>query len=371
MHATEQGGKRDLTSILDLLIRIGIILLLAAWCFDIIKPFIMPVVWGGIIAVAVYPLYGKLVSMAGGRKKVVAVLLTVSALLLLITPTVFIGLSTVEGAQHLIIGLDQGTITVPPPTPALAEWPLIGGSLYKTWELASNNLEAVLTQLAPQIREGISWLLSKGVGTGMAVLQFVFSIIIAGVFLASAGSTGGFLRNLAIRISGERGTEQIDLAGATIRSVAQGVLGIAIIQALMAALGMFLVDVPGAGLWTVLVLMLAVAQLPPIIILGPIIFYVFSYASPTVATLFMVWSLLVSASDGFLKPLLLGRGLDIPMLIILIGAIGGMISSGIIGLFVGAVVLALGYKLFLAWLQPDLADGDNPVMAKEALSNHE
>jgi len=364
MNATQQDDKLDLTSIMDLLIRIGIILLLAAWCFDIVKPFIMPVMWGVIIAVAVHPLYGKLVSATGGRRKVMAVLLTVSALLLLITPTVIIGISTVEGTQDLVAWLDREAIEIPPP-PGLAERPVIGKTLHKTWMLASTNLDVLLTQLAPQIREGIGWLLSKGLGTGMAVLQFAFSIIIAGVFLASADAAGGFLHNLAIRISGERGRDLVDLAGATVRSVAQGVLGVAIIQALMAALGMFLAGVPGAGLWTVLVLMLAVAQLPPILVLGPIIFYVFSYASPTVATLFMVWSLLVSASDGFLKPLLLGRGLDIPMLIILIGAIGGMISSGIIGLFVGAVVLALGYKLFLAWLQTDQPDSGQEAMAKK------
>ena len=350
-NAIGQDHGRDLADILDLLIRLGIILLLAAWCFDIVRPFIMPVTWGAIIAVAVHPLFSRLVSTLGGRRKTVAVLLTLSALVLLITPTVIIGISTVEGAQSLVVGLDQETIRVPPPPPGVADWPVVGASLYKAWSLASTNLGQALTQLAPQLKAAIGWLLSKGLGTGVAVLQFAFAIVIAGVFLASADTAGGFMRNLATRIAGERGGEMIDLAGATVRSVAQGVLGIAVIQALLAALGLYLAGVPGAGLWTVLVLVLAVAQLPPLLILGPIIFYVFSYASPTVATLFTIWSLVVSMSDGFLKPLLLGRGLDIPMLIILIGAIGGMIASGIVGLFVGAVVLALGYKLFLAWLQ--------------------
>jgi predicted PurR-regulated permease PerM len=156
---------------------------------------------------------------------------------------------------------------------------------------------------------------------------------------------------LASRLTGERGEEFAMLATKTVRSVAQGVLGVALIQCLLAGVGLLAAGVPGAGLWALLVLLLAIVQLPPILILAPIIVYVFSVSSTTVAVIFMIWSIAVSMSDAFLKPLLLGRGVQVPMLIILVGAIGGMIHSGIIGLFVGAVVLALGYELFKAWLQ--------------------
>jgi predicted PurR-regulated permease PerM len=144
-----------------------------------------------------------------------------------------------------------------------------------------------------------------------------------------------------------------DLAGATSRSVAQGVLGVALIQSILAGIGLLLMGVPYAGIWAMLVLLLAIVQLPPILILGPIIVYVFSVAETVPAVIFMIWSMIVSSSDAFLKPLFLGRGMDIPMLVILLGAIGGMILSGIIGLFVGAVVLAVGYTLFVAWLDQD------------------
>ena len=135
------------------------------------------------------------------------------------------------------------------------------------------------------------------------------------------------------------------------RSVAQGVLGVAFIQAILAGIGLLVMDVPGAGLWTLGVLLLAIIQLPTILLLGPIIIYVFSVADTVPAIVFMIWSILVGLSDNILKPMLLGRGVDIPMMIILIGAIGGMMLHGIIGLFIGAVILAIVYKLFIKWLE--------------------
>ena len=137
------------------------------------------------------------------------------------------------------------------------------------------------------------------------------------------------------------------------RSVALGILGVALIQTVLAGIGFLVVGVPGAGLWALLVLILAVVQLPTILILGPIIVYVFSTSSTVIAVVFAIWSILVGISDAFLKPLLMGRGVDVPMLVIFIGAIGGFMTSGIIGLFVGAIIFALGYKLFLAWLNED------------------
>jgi predicted PurR-regulated permease PerM len=151
-----------------------------------------------------------------------------------------------------------------------------------------------------------------------------------------------------------------------VRSVAQGVIGIALLQALLAAMGLFLAGVPAAGLWSGLVLMLAVMQLPPLLVLGPVAVYVFTARSTPTAVAFLIWSLAVSASDGFLKPLLLGRGVGVPTLVILIGAIGGMITDGIVGLFVGAVVLAVGYKLSAAWASGDEGAEDAAPRAEQS-----
>jgi predicted PurR-regulated permease PerM len=187
----------------------------------------------------------------------------------------------------------------------------------------------------------------------IGVLQFVASIIIAGVFLVSAEGGHKAAVKFSTSLAGSRGEALTNLSIETIRSVAKGVLGVAIIQALMSAAGLLVVGVPAAGIWSFAILMLAIMQLPPIIIMGPIAVWVFSVAEPTTATIFAIYAFVVSMSDGFLKPLFLGRGMEIPMLVILLGAIGGMIMSGIVGLFLGAIVLALGYQIMTAWMETD------------------
>ena len=191
-------------------------------------------------------------------------------------------------------------------------------------------------------------------GLGLALIQFLISLIIAAVLLANAESCKRTTHAIFRRLAGEQGEEFANISAATIRSVVQGVLGVAIIQSVLAGIGLIAVDVPGAGIWALMVLFLAVLQLPPLLVLGPIIFYVFTTSATTPAVIFMIWSIVVSVSDSFLKPLFLGRGMDVPMLVILLGAIGGMMMSGLIGLFVGSVVLSLGYKVFQAWLMDDM-----------------
>jgi predicted PurR-regulated permease PerM len=194
------------------------------------------------------------------------------------------------------------------------------------------------------------WLLNNVAGFGIGVLQFALSIILAGVFMATAPGGERSAETVARRLAGDRGKNLVLVAVATVRSVAQGVLGIAVVQSVLAGIGMVAAGVPGAGLWALLVLILAVIQLPPLLVMGPMIIYVFSTVNTAGAIVFMIWAILVSVSDTILKPLFLGRGVEVPMLVILVGAIGGMMATGILGLFVGAVVLAVGYQLLVAWL---------------------
>jgi predicted PurR-regulated permease PerM len=306
------------------------------------------------MAVAIYPLFVKARTALGGRDKLTAVLITLAVLALLITPTVMLTGSLIDSSQKFEAEFKAGALTVPPPAEAVKDWPLVGEELHSAWALASSNLEAALKRFQPQVKAVGSWLLSAAASAGKGVLLFVLSIIIAGVFLVYARSGSHALGTVVSRILGKTdGKRFVDIAGATIRSVAQGVLGVALIQTVLGGVGLLAIGVPYAGVWALLILLLAIVQLPPLLILGPMIVYVFSVEPTVPAVIFMIWSLLVSVSDSFLKPLFLGRGMDIPMLVILLGAIGGMILSGIIGLFIGAVVLAVGYTLFIAWLYPE------------------
>jgi len=350
MQPSEQATVRRAT---EVAIRLGILLILVIWCAQIVLPFVLPVMWAAIIAVAVHPLFRRLTAMIGGRRKLAAALFILVGLAFLIIPSVLLIGTIVEGTTALADDLSAGTLTVPPPPKNVGDWPVVGPRLDAVWSLASENLNGALEELGPQLRKLGEGVMSAAAGLGMGLVQFMIAVIIAGVFLAKAEASDKVVRAVGARLAGERGAEFADLAAATISSVAQGVLGIAVIQSFLAAIGLIAVGVPAAGAWALLVLIVAVIQLPPILVLGPIIFYVFGTTSTAGAVLFMIWSILVSISDMFLKPFLLGRGVDVPMLVILIGAIGGMLMSGILGLFVGAVVLSVGYKLFTEWLSND------------------
>ena len=331
-------------------IQIGLIALLAVWCFLILKPFIGIVAWAAIIAVALHPLHRALSSKLGGREKWSATIIVLIGLTILLVPAWSLTGSSIEAARDLAVELEEGTLRVPPPNDQVAQWPLVGKQLHAVWSDAASNLEQTLRDHKEQVQAFSSWLFKAVAGTAKGVLAFVLSIIIAGVLLLNADKSHHAFRGIGHRLDGERGAGFADLGVATVRSVAKGVLGVALIQTLLAAIGLLLMGVPAAGIWAALILLLAIMQLPPLLVLGPVAVWVFSTADPVPATIFLVYALLVSFSDAVLKPMLLGRGVDVPMLVILLGAIGGMMASGIIGLFIGAVVLALGYQLFSYWL---------------------
>ncbi len=343
--------KQVLDISVDVAIRLTVIAVLVIWCFKIFQPFVLPVMWGVIIAVALAPLFGKLTALLGGRRGLTALVFTLLALGLVIVPTFQITDSVVRSSIELGHELEEGTLTVPPPNESVRDWPVIGDRAYNAWSSASTNLSTAVELYRPQLQAVGGWVLGKMSGLAGAVLQTIIALIIAGFMLTCAEGGERTARSVAARFGGATGEGIVGTTTGTIRSVAQGVLGVALIQSAAAGFGMFLVGIPGWGVWTILVLVLAVIQLPPLLVLGPILAWYFTAADSTaVAVVFAVWSLVVSFSDTFLKPMFLGRGVDIPMPVILIGAIGGVILHGIIGLFVGAVVLAIGYELFRAWM---------------------
>ncbi len=336
---------------LEIAVRIGLLAVLVAWCFQIVRPFLYLVAWGMIIAVSTYPAYRRLEASLGERRGLAATLFTLVLLALLIGPILMLAGTLVEGAQALARALSEGTLSVPPPPEKIGSWPLIGAPLEGLWSLASVNLQAALHEIAPQIKPFGLRALSAAADTGLGILEFVAAIVVAGVLQAHASGGGQAARAIANRLGGERGTQFTDLAQATVRGVARGILGVALIQSLLAGLGFLAVGLPAAGFLALLCFLLAVVQIGPTLILIPTVVYVFSTGNSVTAVLFLIWCVFVGLIDNVLKPLLLGRGAKVPMIVIFVGAIGGFLDSGIIGLFVGAVVLALGYSLLVAWLE--------------------
>jgi len=351
--------QKFLDNALASFIQIGALLVMLYWCWTIVAPFVTVITWGLILSVALYPTHVALTARLGGREKLSAILLVVVGLTVIAVPAWMLTESTIGGLHHISAELEDGTANIPPPAESVKDWPLIGNRVYEVWGGAASNLESLVNQFRPQLRSaGQKALAFAGhmVGT---TLQFAVAIIIAGVFFMTA--KGGYVvaRDFSSSLVGaKRGPEFTDLSIVTIRSVAKGVLGVALIQTILATVGLVAAGIPATGLWAGAVLVLAIVQLPPLIVLGPIAIWFYSVAEPLPATVFLVYATLVSFSDAVLKPFLLGRGVEIPMLVILIGAIGGAITYGIIGLFEGAVVLALGYKLFRAWISPGEASGE-------------
>jgi predicted PurR-regulated permease PerM len=274
----------------------------------------------------------------------------------MLIPVILLSGSLIESATGLGAKITEGTLQIPAPSANVHSWPVIGEKVYTAWSAASVNLESFVEKNTEQLSSIGLKLLSLAGGVGLGILQFIISLLIASAFLFNADSITLALKRFANRLLGKDAQHLLTLSTSTIRSVAVGVLGIAIIQGVMAGLGMMLAGVPAAGLIALIVLVFAIAQLPPILVLAPVIFYVFSVSSTAVAVIFMIWCFIINFTDLVLKPLLLGRGVDAPMLVILLGAIGGMLLLGIPGLFIGAIVLALGYTLFQEWVMAEEQD---------------
>lgn len=348
--APDTENKAYFNRTVETLIRLGVVAILIIYCYQIVRPFIIPVVWGVIIAVAMHPTFERLRAALGNRNALAASLITLLTLTILLVPTAMLSETLVVSAHELAKALRAGTLVIPEPPESVAGWPLIGERLSQFWHLASTNLQEALGRVGSRLQPVARWLLSAVTGGGIALLQFVVAIIVAGAIVAHDAAGKRVAQAIAARLADERGNELLDLARATIRSVARGILGVALIQSLLAGMGFLVMGVPGAGLLALICLLLAVIQIGVFPVTIPVVIYVFATADPLPAVLFLVWSLLVGMLDNVLKPILLGRGVNVPMLVIFIGAIGGFLASGIIGLFIGSVILVLGYQLFLAWL---------------------
>ena len=336
--------------LMDTILRIVVLFLLIAWCIGIILPFIEPVIWGAVIAIALYPFFAMVKRWSGDRNMLAGVLLIVLILVILLLPTAWLIRSLVEGTQSLVMQFRNQTLVIPPPDPSVAAWPLIGKPISEIWLLASQSLESVITTYRePLSKLGMTILGPLG-GFGKSLIMFFVSVIIAGVFLIKADASADFVRRLVHRLVGERSDEIIPVTGVTIQNVAKGILGVAFFQFVTAGIVFLLASVPLAGLWAFVVLVFAILQLPSFIVIVPVIIYLFSAKELLPAILWTIPLLIIALSDNVLKPLLMGKGSTVPMLVIFLGAIGGFIFPGLLGLFTGAIVLSAGYNLMMYWI---------------------
>ena len=362
LESSPQTSDATSTSIrmaVEIAIRLGVIALLVAWCLIIIAPFLRVVVWALIIAIAFDRPFETVCQSLGGRRALTATIGVAAILLLLFVPVVTLSETLISGAQTYAAELNEGALEIPPPNESVKDWPLVGDAIYSGWLAASENVGETLSRLAPQLRAASRWLLAAVGSIGVGILELVASVFIAGVMLVHSETRRLAISRFTERMAGGvRGPALVELANATVRSVVQGILGVAALQSLLAGAGFLIAGIPGAGLWAALVLVFAVIQLPVFIAMAAPVLIGFSMLGGAGAWALLIWCGAIGLVDNVLKPILFGRGVKVPTLVIFMGAIGGMLTMGLVGLFLGAVVLALGFELLMAWLSESESDFD-------------
>ncbi len=337
----------------DGLIRVALLLLLVVLCFQVFSPFLHLMVWALILGVTLFPLHQKLAAKLGGKQGSAATLMTLVGVLLLGAPSVMLGSSMAAYLTEIFDSYQAGTLVMPEPAASVRDWPVIGDQVHEAWTAAADDFPAFVEANRAAVESAVSKGLAVARSTAGGVVFFIGALVVAGIMMAYGRSGSGAMLNIFNRVAGPvHGPNMHSLVTMTTRSVAVGVLGVAVIQSLLSGVVFLLAGVPAAGLLALVILFLAIMQLPGLLVGIPVILWIWNNgdASTGMNVVWTVLVLLTGLADNILKPVLLGRGVDAPMPVILIGALGGMVSSGFVGLFTGAVVLAVGYQLFMQWV---------------------
>jgi predicted PurR-regulated permease PerM len=352
----DASGRDQLTTtFVELAIRVGALGLVLYWTLILVSPFITIVIWSAVLTVALYPTFEWMALRLGGRRRLAAVLITILSLLVVIGPATWLALGLVESLRMISERIDLSTLALPAPPTAVKDWPLIGDYVYQFWDLASTNLKEAAAKIVPYLKPVGTSLLGIAADAGTGILKFFVGIIVAGFLFAPAPSIVGAVKKFLRRLTPDRGEEFANLAGATIRAVSRGVIGISVLQALLAGIGLMIAGVPGASLITSAVLIFGIIQIGPTIILAPVVIWSWTAMEPAMALLFTAYMVPVNLLDNVLKPIVMGRGLKTPMLVILIGVLGGTLAYGITGLFLGPIILAVIWELLVVWIREDEA----------------
>jgi predicted PurR-regulated permease PerM len=347
----DPSSRDQLTAtFIEVAIRLAAVALLVYGALTLVWPFVSIAIWSVVIAVTLDPAFEWTARRLGGRRRLAAAVITVASLLIVIGPASWLALGLIDSVRLIVERLDPSTLALPRPPASVRNWPLIGGELYEYWDLASTNMGAALAKIAPALKPLGSTLLGIATDAGTAIVEFLVAIIVAGFLFAPAPALVDALKKFARRLFPQRGEEFVKLAGATIRAVSRGVVGISALQAILAGLGLMVAGVPGASLITSAVLILGIIQIGPTVVLLPVVIWAWFAMAPTTAIMFTAYMVPVSLLDNVLRPIVMGRGLRVPMLVILIGVIGGTLAYGITGLFLGPIVLSVMWQLGVAWI---------------------
>jgi predicted PurR-regulated permease PerM len=335
-------------------------------------PFLSATLWATTIVISTWPLLLKLQATLGGKRGLAATVMTVVLLLVLVVPlSVAVG-ALVSNMDDIVAKVNSlKTFELPPPPDWLARIPIQGPKWSAAWQAAAAEGPGSLSaRIAPHAGEVMRWLLARVGGIGGMIVQFLLTVIISAILYVNGETAAGGVRQFARRLAGMNGDRAAVLAAATIRGVAMGVIVTAIVQTLIATTGLLVVSVPGAGLIAAGVFIMCLAQLGPILVMLPVIIWKF-YVGGTVGGIVLIaFTLVAGTIDNFLRPFLIKKGADLPLLLIFAGVIGGMLGFGVMGIFVGPVILAVNYVLLREWVEspPEAANDETAAPSAQAVS---
>jgi predicted PurR-regulated permease PerM len=354
-------GSSSVGTIVNVALPLFLLALLIALCVQLLLPFVGLLVWTIILAICFKPLHDRLMVKRGLSSRWAAIIIGTGLSALVLVPTAIAAFSAASSIPEVVATVQSGDREVPPPPARLKELPVVGERANAAWLQASTDMPAFAKAHKAQIAGFTKTLLGIAAGLFVAVLALVLAIVFAAICLAYSVPLRAYIARIFSRITGnpQSGEHYMDIIAATVKSVANGVIGVAFVQALLVGIGFFAIGMPGAGLASLLAMALGVVQIPVIIVVLPAILYAFAAKTTTVAIIFTVWSIIGGLSDAVLKPLMIGHGLEVPMPIILLGVIGGVMAFGLVGLFIGAVVLAVGYVLFSDWVGAPATDTES------------
>jgi predicted PurR-regulated permease PerM len=349
-EARQTRQARTSEEVIHIAIRLVLLAGLIYWSFVLLSPFIPILLWSVVLAVALYPAYDWLTVHLGNRPRIAAILVTLAVLAVFLGPAAWLGIGLVEGLRNVSDQLTSGNLSIPTPPDSVKNWPVIGATLFEYWQMASTNLESAFKEIAPYLKPLAGPVLAIAGSAGTGTLMFLAAVVISGFLFPYGPPLAAASHRALTRIVADRSESFLALAGATIRTVLQGVIGVAAIQALLAGIVLKIAGVPNASVLAFTILVLGIIQIGALPILIPVVIWTWMVKDAGTAVLITIFLAIVGISDNALKPVFMGRGLSTPVMVIFIGVIGGTLAHGIVGLFIGPIILAVAWELMMAWI---------------------
>jgi predicted PurR-regulated permease PerM len=346
----QKEASPDIVRITFSVIIIGILIIASFW---ILRPFLTSIIWATMIVVTTWPFMERVQEILWRKRGLAVAVMTAMLLMVLIIPFSFALVTVIDRSDEIVNWAKSlSSYTIAPPPPWLGKLPVVGPKLAESWQgLASANQAEISERLAPHAKQIAGWLVAQTGSVMMMIVQFLLTVVVCALLYATGEKAAFGIRLFARRIGGQNGEDAVILAARAVRGVALGVVVTALIQSFLSSIGLIVAGVPAVAVLTALIFILCVAQIGPAVVLIPVVIWLFWQGQNIWGAVMFVWSLIIMTLDNFIRPYLIKKGVDLPMTLIFAGVLGGLMAFGVIGLFIGPVMLAVTYTLLESWIK--------------------